>query len=72
VLDFLIVSVKMPTPKANIPKALREQVWISNVGSVFQTKCVVCWCKINVFDFEMGYTIPESKNRRIAQFTTYL
>jgi 5-methylcytosine-specific restriction endonuclease McrA len=50
-------------PKATIPKALREQVWITNVGPAFQTKCLVTWCqnKITVFDFEVGHNIPESK-----------
>jgi len=50
-------------PKATIPKALREQVWITNVGPAFQTKCLVHWCqnKITVFDFEVGHNIPESK-----------
>lgn len=53
----------MPTPKATIPKALREQVWIQYVGPKFQTKCLVSWCsnKICVFDFEVGHNIPESK-----------
>jgi hypothetical protein len=54
-----------PTPKtkANIPKALREQVWIHYVGPKFQTKCPIRWCKnnISVFDFEVGHNTPESK-----------
>jgi 5-methylcytosine-specific restriction endonuclease McrA len=59
--DFGYAS--MPTVKANIPKALREQVWITYVGPQFQTKCPVNWCKnkISVFDFEVGHNIPESK-----------
>jgi 5-methylcytosine-specific restriction endonuclease McrA len=50
-------------PKQTIPKALREQVWIANVGPAFQTKCLVRWCQnqISVFDFEVGHNIPESK-----------
>lgn len=50
-------------PKKQIPKALREQVWITNLGSVFEAKCVVTWCvnKITVFDFEVGHNLPESK-----------
>lgn len=52
-----------PKQKATIPKALREQVWVTYAGSVFQTKCLVPWCKnkISVFDFEVGHNIPESK-----------
>ncbi len=49
--------------KEKIPKALREQVWISHVGKKFESKCVVRWCKnrITVFDFQSGHNIPESK-----------
>ena len=49
--------------KATIPKALREQVWIQRSGPVFQRKCFVRWCQnpINVFDFQTGHNVPESK-----------
>lgn len=49
--------------KATIPKALREQVWIQNVGQQFEHKCLVQWCqnKMNVFDFHVGHNVPESK-----------
>ena len=49
--------------KKKIPKALREQVWRSQCGDVFQAKCYVTWCKnaITVFDYEVGHNIPESK-----------
>ena len=49
--------------KATIPKALREQVWIKSMGHEFEGKCKVTWCKnmINVFDFQCGHNIPESK-----------
>jgi 5-methylcytosine-specific restriction endonuclease McrA len=55
-----------PTPnytKGKIPKALREQVWLVHNGPVFETKCNVTWCmnKINVFDYQCGHNIPESK-----------
>ena len=58
---FLKIST-MP-PKATIPKALREQVWIKYAGPKFQTKCPIPWCAnlITVFDFEVGHNIPESK-----------
>ena len=54
----------MPSaPKATIPRALREQVWVQYAGHVFEKKCTVTWCKntITVFDFEVGHNIPESK-----------
>jgi 5-methylcytosine-specific restriction endonuclease McrA len=49
--------------KETIPRALREQVWIQNVGPNFEHKCLVTWCqnKINAFDFHVGHNIPESK-----------
>ena len=49
--------------KANIPKALREQVWIQNIGNKFENKCLVEWCQntMNVFDFHVGHNIPESQ-----------
>lgn len=49
--------------KDPIPKALREQVWIRQMGRVFEGKCPTTWCQnqITVFDFESGHNIPESK-----------
>ena len=49
--------------KAKIPKALREQVWVTRFGRVFESKCYTPWCKnrITVFDFQCGHDIPESK-----------
>jgi 5-methylcytosine-specific restriction endonuclease McrA len=49
--------------KAVIPRALREQVWLNFIGKKFENKCLVTWCEniINVFNFEVGHNIPESK-----------
>lgn len=49
--------------KANIPKALREQVWLQTFGKVYENSCYISWCNniINVFDFQVGHDIPESK-----------
>jgi 5-methylcytosine-specific restriction endonuclease McrA len=49
--------------KANIPKALREQVWLETFGKVYEHSCHIEWCSniINVFDFHVGHDIPESK-----------
>jgi len=49
--------------KEKIPKALREQVWLTHVGKKYEAKCYVKWCKnkITVFDFQSGHNIPESK-----------
>ena len=52
-----------PYRKKKIPKALAEQVWITNFGHVFEHKCKVTWCrnKVTVFDYECGHNVPESK-----------
>ena len=49
--------------KKKIPAALREQVWLRNMGYRFQGSCRVKWCKntINTFDFQCGHNVPESK-----------
>lgn len=49
--------------KQRIPKAIREQCWIHCFGKVYEHKCYIPWCKniINVFDFQVGHNIPESK-----------
>ena len=49
--------------KKTIPKAIREQCWISEFGKVFEHKCYINWCenKINTFDFHVGHDNPESK-----------
>jgi 5-methylcytosine-specific restriction endonuclease McrA len=49
--------------KAKIPKSLREQTWLKSFGKVYENKCYIKWCsnKINVFDYEVGHNIPESK-----------
>lgn len=54
---------KKPYAKQKISAALREQVWLQHNGPVFEKKCAVTWCKnsINVFNFQSGHDIPESK-----------
>ena len=49
--------------KKPIPKAVREQVWLVNMGKYYEKKCYINWCnnKINVFDYHVGHDIPESK-----------
>jgi len=59
---------KCKTKKVKIPKALREQVWITHFGKSFEHKCYINWCSntINVFDFETGHNIPESKGGKTS------
>jgi len=49
--------------KATIPKAVREQCWLTIIGKKYESKCYVKWCNniMNVFDFHVGHDIPESK-----------
>ena len=53
----------MSVQKQVIPKAIREQVWIRYMGKTFQKECFIHWCKnqIDVFNFQVGHNIPESK-----------
>jgi 5-methylcytosine-specific restriction endonuclease McrA len=59
----LIAPAETSYQKANIPRALREQVWIQYYGTIFHNKCPTKWCKnvISVFDFQVGHNVPESK-----------
>lgn len=49
--------------KIKIPKALREQVWLQFIGEKYKTKCYIKWCRnsMDVFNFQVGHNIPESK-----------
>jgi hypothetical protein len=49
--------------KQTIPRALKEQVWLSRNGNVFCAKCPIIWCQnqITAFDHHTGHNIPESK-----------
>ena len=51
------------TKKQTIPKAVREQCWLTTVGKKYESKCYVRWCKntMTVFDFHVGHDKPESK-----------
>ena len=51
------------TRKQNIPKAVREQCWLTTVGKKYESKCYIPWCKntMTVFDFHVGHDTPESK-----------
>jgi hypothetical protein len=53
---------KAATEKQTIPRALREQVWITYAGRCFQRKCLIPWCQntMTVFDFHVGHDTPES------------
>ncbi len=52
----------MRLEKTTIPKALREQVWVTYAGRHFACKCLIPWCKntMTVFDFHVGHNVPES------------
>ena len=49
--------------KKNIPKAIREQVWLNIIGKKYESKCYISWCKntMDVFNFHVGHDLPESK-----------
>jgi len=45
------------------PKRIREVVWNTYNGETYSSKCYVPWCSnmINVFNYQVGHDIPESK-----------
>lgn len=49
--------------KQAIPIALKESLWMTKMGRVFEGKCKTTWCKntITAFDFQAGHDVPESK-----------
>lgn len=49
--------------RKNIPRAIREQVWLITCKKKYENKCYIKWCKniINVFDFHVGHNKPHSK-----------
>jgi 5-methylcytosine-specific restriction endonuclease McrA len=49
--------------KEQIPKRIREMVWSTYNGEKYSSKCYVSWCNniINVFNYQVGHDIPESK-----------
>ena len=53
--------------KEFIPKRIRDLVWTTHNGETFKHKCFVSWCdnNINVFNFQVGHDIPESKGGTI-------
>ena len=54
--------------KKKIPKAIREQIWLQTFGKVFESKCRTSWCQIiiNVWDFQAGHNVPESKGGKTS------
>jgi len=48
--------------KESIPKAVREQLWLRDMGEKFKGKCKTDWCNntVTVFDFHAGHNIAES------------
>jgi len=49
--------------KKKIPKKVKEEVWFTIFGKIYESKCYISWCsnKINVFNYHVGHDIPESK-----------
>lgn len=63
-LEIIIpIKNKQQEKRTAIPKALREQVWRTHIGSKYESKCTIVWCtnKITPFDYEVGHNIPHSK-----------
>ena len=58
-----MVGVAKAVRKAKIPKALREQVWLTYNKTQFNSKCWVKWCNnvVTPFNFQVGHNVPESR-----------
>ena len=54
--------------KKNIPKKIREEVWIRYFKKKYQSKCYISWCSntVDVFNFQVGHNIPESKGGTLS------
>ncbi len=61
--DPIVINVGGSKRKAPIPRALREQVWLTHIGRAFEHKCLIDWCQnnISVFDFHVAHNVPESR-----------
>ena len=57
------VSLHVNNKKEQIPKRIREMVWTMHNNEKYSNKCYVSWCDniINVFNYQVGHDIPESK-----------
>lgn len=62
-----------PNRKKNIPIKIKEEVWLNHFGKTYEHKCFINWChnNINVFNFEAGHDIPESKGGTIDLCNLY-
>jgi 5-methylcytosine-specific restriction endonuclease McrA len=51
-----------------IPVAVKEQVWVQNLGKVFEATCHISWCDntITPFSYHVGHDIPRSKGGTVA------
>lgn len=56
-------KIPVPLRKEQVPKRIRELVWNTYNGDKYSSECYVGWCHniINVFNFQVGHDVPESK-----------
>lgn len=61
--ESAVVDPESKKHKDKIPKAVREQLWVRDVGEKFYGRCRTSWCanRVSVFDFQCGHNVPESK-----------
>tara|TARA_B100000242_G_C43045658_1_gene488054 strand:- start:2233 stop:2751 length:519 start_codon:yes stop_codon:yes gene_type:complete len=54
--------------KQKIPKKIKEEVWNQYFKKKYESKCYIKWCSndINVFNFQVGHNIPESKGGTLS------
>lgn len=56
-------QIETSNAHVDMPKRIREVVWNTYNGETYSSKCYVPWCSnvINVFNYQVGHDIPESK-----------
>ena len=62
-LSGFVSTGKIAMDLGSLPKRIREVVWNTYNGETYSSKCYVPWCSniINVFNYQVGHDIPESK-----------
>lgn len=61
------IQINSGYSKKKIPKKIKEQIWINYNGEKYSGKCAIRWCstQLNVWNFQAGHNIPESKGGSI-------
>lgn len=57
-----IIEEKTKLSRKSIPKALREEIWLTYIGEIFKAKCFCCERNyISPFNYHCGHIVAHSK-----------